>query len=67
MNLFEILKSIERLGYKILTYDEAEDILNIKPLEISNYYFNYFSGYKKYFVFNNYINTKELSNYILLF
>lgn len=67
ITLLSLLKQVERLGYIVITYDEAKEILQIKPFEIANYYFTYFLGYKKYFVYNNYGNIKELKRRILLF
>lgn len=67
ITLLSLLKRIERLGYVIITYQEAKDILDINAFEISNYYFTYFSEYKKYFVYNNYGSISELKKRILLF
>lgn len=67
ITLLSLLKQLERLGYIVTTYDESKEILQIKPFEIANYYFTYFLGYKKYFIFNNYGNIKELKRCIVLF
>lgn len=67
ITLLSLLKVVEKLGYTVITYDEAKELLQIKPFEITNYYFTYFLGYKKYFVYNNYKSLNELKRRIILF
>ena len=65
MNLFIILKEVEKLGYIILTYEEAREELGIMPEEVANYCVSLLINNKKYFVFKN--TSEEVKENIIEF
>ena len=52
MYLFNLLKEVEKLGYEILTYEEAREELGIEPLENDEVFTTYQFCYNRYFIFN---------------
>ena len=52
MCLFNLLKEVEKLGYTILTYEEAREELGIEPLENDEVFTTYQFCYNRYFIFN---------------
>lgn len=52
MNLFTILKEVEKLGYIILTYEEAREELGVIPENVSKVYFTLICKNKKYLIFD---------------
>ncbi len=52
MCLFNLLKEVEKLGYEILTYEEAREELGIEPLENDEVFTTYQFCYNRYFIFN---------------
>ena len=52
MYLFNLLKEVEKLGYTILTYEEAREELGIEPLENDEVFTTYQFCYNRYFIFN---------------
>ena len=65
MYLFNLLKEVEKLGYEILTYEEAREELGIEPKNIDKIYFYFVLENKLYFIFNN--SIKNINKYISIF
>lgn len=65
MYLFNLLKEVEKLGYIILTYEEAREELGIEPENIDKIYFYFVLENKLYFIFNN--SIKNINKYISIF
>ena len=65
MNLFDLLFEVKKLGYEILTYEEAREQLSIEPEEFGEYYISLLVDDKKYFIFKN--SSEEVKVFILEF
>ena len=50
MYLFNLLKEVEKLGYIILTYEEAREELGVIPENVSKVYFTLICENKKYLI-----------------
>lgn len=53
MSFFMLLKEVEKLGYTVLTYEEAKEQLKITPEEFGGEYIFLSLNNKKYLLLNN--------------
>ena len=67
MYLFNLLKEVEKLGYIILTYEEAREELDIIPEKVDETFITYQFCFKRYFIINIKNSEKKLIERINLF
>lgn len=52
ITLLELLIEVKKMGYIVLTFEEAEKMLGVNPNNITQNYFTLFYSINKYFIFN---------------
>lgn len=65
MDLFQMLKEVEKLGYEILTYEEAKEELGVIPENVDEIYFYFDLEETSYFILN--ISKEEIKQHISIF